>query len=289
MGRPPEQERVGRRIIEIEGELVSLKTSFNSYSPVNQVPNEILSNIFALVANAIPEELSTYLSDRESAKWLRVTHVCRHWRSIAMASGSLWSNINFVTPELANAMLERSRSAPLSVQLFYNSPKFTNTLARILAQVGRIQSANLTGLMEKKVLSKFSKAAPILEDLVLQFAGYKPTNLPIDFLQEGAPKLRRLVVEGFGILQWVRFPLFPSLTHLRLRSSNWGETRPPAKAFLEHLKQMPHLRTLDLVAFLPYPNQLHSPTSTCLPCKPSVSKIRWLQSVASRASCGCQE
>jgi hypothetical protein len=197
-----------------------------------------------------------------------------------MVNGSLWSNINFVTPELANVMLERSRSAPLSVQVFYNNPSFTNTLAQVLAQAERLRFVELVGLMEKKVISKFSRAAPMLEDLVLKFAGYEPTNIPIDFLGEGAPNLRRLVVEGFGIPQWSRFPLVPSLTQLRLRSSNWEETRPTAKAFLEYLKQMPNLKSLELVNFLPYPE------STPLPCIdiPTLRAVRFEDSMAAISS-----
>lgn len=249
--------------------LMSLKISYNTLSFVNRLPAEILSDIFILLADLRTQEYSSW--QRERALWLRVTHVCRHWRNIAMDCTPLWSTVLFVTPQLTKAMLERARSTPLSLNFSPNTPNFNNVLSKMLSQFYRLRSVSITGNINDNILAKFSGTAPVLEDLSLVHSSgafSEPTKLPSDFLRGGAPNLHRLSIEGFEIPVWENLPLVPSVTHLRLRPERSGiRTR---EWFLEHIQGMPRLQSLELFHVLPSPfdmePQNQNPTDLVIEC-----------------------
>ena len=70
---------------------------YNSSQPVNQLPPEILAHIFKAVQ--IRRNLTSFpprpfgRDTKRANEWLKVTHVCRYWRRVALSTPSLWTNI----------------------------------------------------------------------------------------------------------------------------------------------------------------------------------------------------
>ena len=68
--------------------------------------------------------------------WIRLAHVCQHWRALALGSPGLWTNIEILSDRrfpLVELQVERSKALPLSVQahITYNNCKFiTETISR---------------------------------------------------------------------------------------------------------------------------------------------------------------
>ncbi|KZV70686.1 hypothetical protein PENSPDRAFT_734567, partial [Peniophora sp. CONT] len=99
---------------EVQGALIaisSLRYQHNILHPVGRLPPELLSRIFHEVSlDGIPNR------HYRSTSWLAVTYVCRIWRSTALDSASLWTEIPICLGRLwSQAFVLRSKSAPLSV------------------------------------------------------------------------------------------------------------------------------------------------------------------------------
>ncbi|KAI0284067.1 hypothetical protein BC826DRAFT_894091, partial [Russula brevipes] len=90
----------------------ALLTHRNTLAPISILPPEVLARIFHLVAVLPWHKL-------ESLKWISVTHVCRHWRQVALDDSSLWARISGWMPVAritwVSEMLARARNAPLSI------------------------------------------------------------------------------------------------------------------------------------------------------------------------------
>ena len=80
---------------EVEIYLAGLKRHYNSFSLINaRLPTEVLSEILLIL---IAEHQSLWMSPVMPQHrvcfygWLRYTHVCSHWRKVALGSARLWS------------------------------------------------------------------------------------------------------------------------------------------------------------------------------------------------------
>ncbi|KAI0316917.1 hypothetical protein OF83DRAFT_1059563, partial [Amylostereum chailletii] len=107
---------------EIEALLTSLarvRHRRNALAPVHTLPSEILLKIFGQLSvdwaprkgNGSRGEPSFVLG------WIRVTHVCRHWREVALFAPTLWSDVkveSYSYPWIEE-VVRRSGTAPLSL------------------------------------------------------------------------------------------------------------------------------------------------------------------------------
>ncbi|KAJ2921808.1 hypothetical protein H1R20_g15288, partial [Candolleomyces eurysporus] len=249
------REEVDQRIAELESEIRALKTHRNLVADTSLLPPEILSNIFIALRRIVANGYS-YRSS-----WVRVTHVCRHWRAVALDCPALWSDLLFVNPKGTEVMLQRAKNAPLTVKFAAYPATFNDILCKIASQTGRLREVELrsgsnTTLELPIILSCFESTAPILEKLVLQgveiyyrTGSDKYHTLPADFLRGGAPSLRHLDVTRFAI-HWDALPLSTTLTHLRLENVVL-ENRPTQASFLKSLTSLLRLETMILKACLP--------------------------------------
>lgn len=96
------------------------------------VPTELLCEILRLAKDAwpCPSGPPHQTAHRQNAALLRMTSVCSRWRSVSIASGTLWSNIAFVTSQLstvecAELFLARSKGSMLSVYISDHGKSFT--------------------------------------------------------------------------------------------------------------------------------------------------------------------
>ncbi|KAH9959020.1 hypothetical protein BC827DRAFT_1090255, partial [Russula dissimulans] len=70
----------------LEDTLRTLKSHRNTLAPISRLPPEALAAIFSFVS-------SSALDESGHLRWIRVTHVCRQWRQIALNYPRFWSNI----------------------------------------------------------------------------------------------------------------------------------------------------------------------------------------------------
>lgn len=262
------RSQVDQRIAELENEIRALKSHRNTVADTCILPAEVLSNIFIALKEVIVHE--------RKMSWVRVSHVCRHWRAVALDCPVLWSTILSVNPELMELMLHRSKSSPLTIKISACTTRTNDVLSKTLSQTSRLRDVELhlgewdTSLEASKILSNFDKAAPILEKLVLEGtkAGHSLImsdqqhaiwSIPNDFLQEGAPSLEHLDITR-SAFHWDVLPISSTLTYLRLENVA-PENRPIQKSFYKSMAKMSQLETLELAACLPLSNDALKPGS----------------------------
>ena len=131
--------------------------------PVNSVPREVLSRIFALVGSG--------------AEVVPLSHVCRRWRHIALRSPKLWTSLGDrdLTPMLP-AFIERSQGTPLDISVCIDSGDIhrLERLADLQSVSSHLQSFEVTisGSFTDKVrdvFSRFRSPAPLLTTLSIRF------------------------------------------------------------------------------------------------------------------------
>ncbi|KAI0037473.1 hypothetical protein FA95DRAFT_1477439, partial [Auriscalpium vulgare] len=96
--------------------LATLDTEINACAPVSRLPPELLCRIFSdlvgLEVDFAPE-LDGFPS---SMPWVRLSHVCRHWRDVALNDPTFWARLQLpLPPRWADAIISRSQGAPLSI------------------------------------------------------------------------------------------------------------------------------------------------------------------------------
>ncbi|KAH9486490.1 hypothetical protein JR316_0000555 [Psilocybe cubensis] len=113
-----EQIRHSRPITKIEQALfmarLDYRIRFYRIFRINDLPTEILTNIFHLVAWSAPDPRAAV------AARLWLTSTCRHWRTVAIQDSTLWNAIWFRRPpdfSQAYTWLERAGNAAIDVRI----------------------------------------------------------------------------------------------------------------------------------------------------------------------------
>ncbi|THU78211.1 hypothetical protein K435DRAFT_64027 [Dendrothele bispora CBS 962.96] len=190
--------------------------------------------------------------------WIRVSHICRHWRNVALGCPALWSHPNFFMSDSVPEMLLRSKSAPLTIRLAlnYGASKVIEAFHTSLEHVARIRELSLAtaGHNFERLFPRTDQAAPHLHKLILNNLSGQSLReiiiLPEDFLDGNAPCLSHLELKDFH-LPWSS-PLLKNLTTLKLTCLNSQTTLlPTSEQLVEVLGRMPGLETLELKNFLP--------------------------------------
>ncbi|KAI0280970.1 hypothetical protein BC826DRAFT_1180605 [Russula brevipes] len=189
----------------------ALLTHRNTLAPVSVLPAEVLAHIFHLVALA-----DSSRPRMGSLKWIGVTHVCRHWRQVALNDSSLWARISgsMTNTTWISETLARARNAPLAIEMFVtpgaetlssmiaahfvNTPEFRLrglTLSMFAAHFVHTHEFRLRGLVaphnDDKIREICRLEAPALEHLELGADIDSPvTFLGAPFFNGMAPKLR---------------------------------------------------------------------------------------------------
>lgn len=116
---------VVHEITQLTSQLSTLKRHLNSNRPISRLPAEILLQIFMLIVDEWSSVLSWDMQRLErcgtrirsvlSYTWLPVaTHVCHHWRNIALTYPRLRSRVIMNDRHSLRVMLNRSQATPIS-------------------------------------------------------------------------------------------------------------------------------------------------------------------------------
>ncbi|KAF8159443.1 hypothetical protein B0H34DRAFT_703478 [Crassisporium funariophilum] len=225
---------IDQEIARLEDAVRALRFRRNTLSPISCLPPELLSRIFSSIENR------KFLTKKY--RWIQFSQVSSHWRSVALNSPTLWTNIPLACPLRMEEMLRRSKMANLTVKANFN---YTQTSIRklrgIMHRVEEIDMVLPHSLMQK-MISDLPQNAPQLHTLCMRLAkDHIGFVIPGNVLSE-TPRLRRLIVEGGGV-DWGS-GILSGLTHLKLHHAPI-HTRPSTTQILNALQRMPALKYLD--------------------------------------------
>ncbi|KAH7912408.1 hypothetical protein BJ138DRAFT_794167 [Hygrophoropsis aurantiaca] len=90
------------------------------------------------------ENRSRYSRSR-SLMWIGVTHVCRHWRQVALAFPALWTLLVLENSSWTEQLLIRSKMAPLVIDadLSFFPQKLRDTARKALKHISRVRELRL--------------------------------------------------------------------------------------------------------------------------------------------------
>lgn len=157
--------RLGRTLPALlahEDELRSIHRAIhdrcNIVAPINHIPDEIIVWIFQLLP--IPDRTN------EVSVIIRMSGVCRRWRTVAIETPILWSRIRLhylARPHyIGRLCLERSKACPLHVSLREHDD---DLLRLVVSAVSRWETLKLTGVPLKYIPHVFSLFLSIIDDL----------------------------------------------------------------------------------------------------------------------------
>jgi len=254
---------IDQEIEKCVAEIRKLKSRRNTLAPISRLPPEILSNIFML---CVTDNDGHFTVTPYRWSWITISHICRHWRNVALECSSLWCHLDFSKPDWIPEMLNRSKVAPLSVKIrneHYFSKKSLDALNAAFQHMYRIKELDLcvpAGDFED-MLCDITQAAPCIHTLSVSskpsslFTLARTISLPQDFLSGDAPSLTHLELRDVH-LPWGS-SLLKNLTCLKIFHS--GTTfRPSLEQLVEILSCMPSLGTLELQNVLPTTRSLLS-------------------------------
>ncbi|KAF6759749.1 hypothetical protein DFP72DRAFT_1042906 [Ephemerocybe angulata] len=276
------RQNLAARILELEHDIRILKTCQNSTPTVNRLPPEVLSHIFLNLFWTVERE---YEEDKKAC-WIFSTHVCRHWRAVALGCAALWTNFMFdMHGELIRTILPRSKNLPLSVAMKCGGLMDIDALGEVLSQTTRLRHVVLSPRIHPNppklgrrrsyldpepdpryeppsftpALGRMGPSAPLLTTLSVSYTNHRAVErLPENFLSEGAPALQHLQLHDFD-LHWSRIPFSSTLKTLHLVPESGCDLYPKFPAMLETFRGLPLLERLFLRNILPQRRFSHYP------------------------------
>ncbi|KAF5361980.1 hypothetical protein D9756_002346 [Leucocoprinus leucothites] len=214
------RQNIDSRLQMLNTGILGLSTERNELASIPIPPSEVFAAIVMLLRDACHAPNS-----QNRNHWLRVTHVCRHWREIALACLTLWSRLSFATEELADMMLQRSRMAPLTVKASIKRFRWdlNEQIERTMGhrrhirhlQVGCDSRKEELSLYQRVVLDPLTSAFPLLETAMLRLLRLPDVSrtLPPVTLADNAfaesPRLHTLELHGVNVNWESTFPIGP--------------------------------------------------------------------------------
>ena len=235
----------------------SLLSRRNSLAPISTLPPELLARIFRFF---ILEDLGRFGVPMEF--WFKATHVCRHWRQVALDDSSLWARITVTESSSFHwvlAMLVRSRNAPLDINLMGEpSPRLLSKVPPHILHTRQLRLCELRRHHSQRVKDICALEAPALEHFELEFSARSPVpfrQLAGPTLFKGrTPRLRRLILSQISI-PWSFIPR-GQLTELKINLSRGTSTTnnpgpDDSNQLIDLLINSPELKVLVLQFCLP--------------------------------------
>ncbi len=218
--------------------IARLHTTHNSITLVNRLPPELLATIFSYVCST---------SDK-NADLICISHVCTHWRTIALDAGGLWTHIALTHPLGITTFLERSKSLPLSISLTASHSPFKPVLNLVSSEITRVRSLKICiphTVDPGFITRRLKLAAPALEELSIEdFQLHRkvertpPAGIRVPIF-DGMPALRTLSLRNVPLVFLPKGPSALTKIDLHLKL-------PALPILLDLLERSPLLESLSL-------------------------------------------
>lgn len=227
----------------------------------NALPSLIASDILTSVFSDLKSccENDEYRWRRCPYSWIRVTHVCRHWRTNALSSPLLWSHIIVRRSDWTQECLTRSGQAPIDVSLLRGAvptEDAVTSLSLILRHYPRVRSLRLEIPKDSYVafakLGEIDLESPLLQLLSLQMTDEGPSD-GSDVLSlfvngnRALPMLAAVELDGLAS-PWKVACLPKSLRRLSITQTHY---QSDYHDMLDALEGFPLLETLEIYHAVP--------------------------------------
>ncbi|KAF9783010.1 hypothetical protein BJ322DRAFT_188059 [Thelephora terrestris] len=216
------------------------------HSPVNQLPPEILREVFVHLRPVVIRKGSEQPQSTRSplADLLAVTHTCQHWRRISIAAPQLWSHLivrgsTKNSGDLTQLFIHRSGESDLSLDA-----DLKHGLAAVVPYVNRLRALRCAGSSIQDFSELCNRPAPLLEILhILPHTDLASRGALPALFNDDFRSLRELYVNDFN-----PFPNnhFQGLSSLRLQLSPTGINVTFWNPFFETLRNSRRLEELFL-------------------------------------------
>ena len=205
--------------------------------PISLLPPELLLQIFHICALEEPPWYSTQLLG-----WIGVSHVCHHWRQVALGDSSLWSTISNIPAitRWVSETLARARGAPLVIDpVVKPSSGMLSTFPPHLSHTRELRLHNLSMNHADVVREICSQEAPVLEHFELGIEGDSPATIQelvgTAFFKLQAPRLRTFTLSQVCCIPWSLIPR-GHLTELTITS--FGEISTDDSPSIENFNEL---------------------------------------------------
>lgn len=198
------------------------RSNQNTKAPIARLPIETISEIFLLLQKSQDSR-----SHREHPwSWMTISHICSHWRAIALSTQELWTVIEtakHATIEQTKAFLARSGTSQLVVHHRDNWGLNDKALQRFmltLTHLHRVREMRIFTLDNFPVELRevlLANPAPLLQTFHLFTQSDRLFDVR-ELFQEQAPKLKTLALQ-VNAPSWSSVPIMRDLTELRFGSS----------------------------------------------------------------------
>ncbi|KAL1744010.1 hypothetical protein HDZ31DRAFT_64485 [Schizophyllum fasciatum] len=177
--------------------------------PINKLPPELLSEVFACVVHEVAS-----VADVRRGPWL-LSHICHRWRALARGTPTLWTVVDIGDyalsrrngPNLVKTYLKQSGDLPLACSLTATTGPFravsaVESLLDILlrhARRWRVAYFALDAICFDRLMPPPSPGFSMLESVEIHLTGQPSpasTPPPGNPLFSAAPRLRRALVSG---------------------------------------------------------------------------------------------
>ncbi|KAG0709603.1 hypothetical protein DFH29DRAFT_1011594 [Suillus ampliporus] len=224
-----------------------LRTHQNGLVHISCLPPEILAIVFRHFANFESHAITS--RPHFAPICMMVTHVCRHWRQVALECPTLWASISSdsLNYRWIGIMLERSTAAALVVT-YSERASLRDCLEQILSQLPRIEVLQISSFSSDvdHILDLLSsQPAPLLQTFEFSVIGdviHSPRPISDNIFQGQVPQLRS--VELVGCSSGWAWCIFSGLRSLSMRGITGAH--PTLPQLLSALRCMPDLEQLTL-------------------------------------------
>ncbi|KAH8091701.1 hypothetical protein BXZ70DRAFT_909752 [Cristinia sonorae] len=290
--KTPQSYLAPRAALEAEidkyyAQVMRLGQQINTCSSLSILPPEVLVEVFRQYAMLYEEEednvtgADVWLGGVKPYKWLGITHVCHHWRELALNTPRLWARIPVhAKDKVVKEMVARAKDAPLIVKanLTTNLPligRFYDIFNKHIHHVASLD-IQLRGFTLSDLFTA-GASAPLMHSFTFRDVSGGTANWPAirGLFSRSLPSMEYVSIRC-EMLQWEPAIFLPTLKELKLECARYdpnqagrgrfinsgGPPRHPTWVeFYDAMQKMPYLRELDLENAFPVdpPNRANSP------------------------------
>lgn len=248
---------IDKKTRSLQQSMMALTAIRNTLAAVNNLPDEILVEIFWILALNVRPSLSAIGKMRPIAgiSWLVVAKVCRRWRNIALWTPKLYSFIDARNLTITRIFLRRSNNLPIDIYMQSNasSTNVHGIMTEVKPHFLRVRELQFQARYQSMLaltLHVGSLSAPMLESLHLEqiairrILALNEAIIMPEVFNGQTPALRRLYLAHVSI-PWTS-PIYTGLTDLHLLLQH-SSTSPSIDTFLHVLENCPLLENLTLI------------------------------------------